>query len=194
MVVCLSVKTATSETVFTLRPEGYLDPEPDLWIQSVKRVLSDPVIKHPTAIVRFEDSEYFVTAKEVRRLRDRVRLPSYFIEVERVVQQVSSGQWNDLQLPHDRFKQGVQHVWECCQEHLPLESQILDSLYANGNGGLRVESILSRLLAAGVLTRFAVVRDALGHLCKLCLVEHAYGQFSIRDGMLGDKAFKCLTV
>ena len=138
-----------------------------------------------------------MTAKEVHRLRDRVRLPNYFIEIERVVQQVSCGQWNDLNiysLKSWNFKTAIRHVWSAVNTCLPFEAQILDALYQNGNGGLRVESILSRLLAAGVLARFAVVRDALGHLCKLCLVEHAYGQFSIRDGMLGDKAFKCLTV
>ena len=114
--------------------------------------------------------------------------------IEAVVQQVSSGQWNNIVLPRQNFKASVRKIWATVGKDLFLESKILDCLTVDGNGGLRVESILSRLLAAGVLARFAVVRDALGHLCNLCLVEHAYGQFSIRDGMLGDKAFKCLTV
>jgi hypothetical protein len=180
MVVCLSVKTATSQTVFQ-----YLGNEADLWISSVKRVLSD-VDQNPKGSyhVELDGQIALVCSQKLRRLRDRVRLPNYFIEIERVVQQVSCGQWNDLQIPREHFKATVKTIWNQCQSVLGLESQVLDALYREGNGGLRVESILSRLLAAGVLARFAVVRDALGHLCKLCLVERAYGQFSIREGML----------
>jgi hypothetical protein len=194
MVVCLSVKTATLERVFS-----YNGPDPDLWLRAIKRVLTDPQNKAEqlTTYIQLPDENFLVGRGEWRRLRDRVRLSNYFIEIERVVQQVSSGQWNDLDLgffARDHFKTSVRLIWSAVTDFLRLESTILDCLYQEGNGGLRVESILSRLLAAGVLARFAVVRDALGHLCKLCLVEHAYGQFSIRDGMLGDKAFKCLTV
>lgn len=179
MVVCLSVKTGSSETVFE-----YLGSDADLWKTAVQRVLTDPIIKKPTAQISFENSEYFVTAKEVHRLRDRVRLPGYFIEIEKVVQQVSSGQWDQLVLPREHFKVSVRKVWSMVKKDLVLEGQVLDCLTVDGNGGLRVESILSRLLAAGVVARFGAVRDALGHLCKLYLVERAYGQFSIREGML----------
>jgi len=189
MTVCLSVKTATSETVFQ-----YLGSEAELWVQGVKRLLTFPYQGHAIGTIQIGGDEWSIGRSELRRLRQRVRLPNYFIEIEKVVQQVSCGQWTDLDIPRDHFKRAVQTIWDCCKANLGLEQQVLDALYQNGNGGLRVESILSRLLAAGVLARFAVVRDALGHLCKLCLVEHAYGQFSIRDGMLGDKAFKCLTV
>jgi hypothetical protein len=179
MTVCLSVKTGLSETVFT-----YNGSEPESWSASVRRVLTGPVIKHPTARLLFENSEYFLDAVYVRKLRDRMRYPEYYVEVEKVVQQVSSSQWSNLDFPHDGFKKAVQFVWTCCKANLTLESQILESLYQNGNGGLKVESILGRLLAVGVVARFAEVRDALGHLCKLYLVERAYGQFSVRDGML----------
>ena len=187
MTVCLSVKTAGSETTFTYNGET-----PELWTAAIHRVLTDPVIKSPTAQVNFENSEYFVTAKEVRRLRDRVRLPDFFVDVERVVQQVSNGQWSEeLQIPREHFKRAVQLIWTACREKLELEPKILDALYREGNGGLKVDSILSRLLAAGVVARFAAVRDGLGHLCKLYLVERCYGQFSVRNGMLSDKAFMC---
>ena len=180
MVVCLSVKTVSSETVFQ-----YRGSEADLWTRAVKRVLTDPIVKKPTAQINFENSEYFVTIKEVRRLKDRVRLPSYFIEIEKVVQRVSCGQWTDLDIPRDHFKAAVKAIWNCCKANLTLEAQVFTCLGQEGNGGLKVESILSRLLAAGVVARFGAVRDALGHLCKLYLVERAYGQFSIREGMLG---------
>ena len=80
-------------------------------------------------------------------------------------------------------------VWALKKGELALEAKVLNALWSEGNGGLRVENIVGRLLAAGCVARFAAVRDALGHLCKLYLVEHCYGQFSIREGMLDDKAF-----
>jgi hypothetical protein len=105
-------------------------------------------------------------------------------ELDRIVWQVSSDQWNDLVFPRDNFKRAVRYVWDVLKEKLTLESAILDTLIQEGNGGLKVESIMGRLLAADVVARFSVVRDALGHLCKLCLVEHVHGQFSVREGML----------
>jgi len=183
LVVCLSVKTATSETVFS-----YNGPDSDLWLKAIKRVLTDPKNKAEqlTTYVQLPDENFLIGRGEWRRLRDRVRLPNYFIEIERVVQQVSSGQWNDLDLAfnRDHFKAAIRLIWGIVGKSLGLETAVLDCLYSDGNGGLKVESILSRLLAAGVLARFCLVRDALGHLCKLCLVEHAYGQFSLREGML----------
>jgi hypothetical protein len=175
----LSVKTANHETTFQ-----YNGSEPESWTASIRRVLSDPVIKHPIARVLFENSEYFLDSKYLHKLRDRVRYPEYFIALEKVVQQVSLSQWANLEFPRDHFRRGVQFVWECCKVALDLESKVLECLCGEGNGGLRVESIVGRLLAAGVVARFAEVRDALGHLCKLCLVERAYGMFSVRDGML----------
>ena len=180
MVVCLSVKTATLERVFS-----YNGPDPELWVQSIQRILNNLDDHNGRGVsVEFEGNFYNASYSELCRLRDRVRLPNYFIEIEKVVQQVSSGQWTDLDIPRDHFKAAVKAIWNCCKANLTLEAQVFTCLYQEGNGGLKVESILSRLLAAGVVARFGAVRDALGHLCKLYLVERCYGQFSMQEGML----------
>jgi len=182
MTVCLSVKTDMSTSTFQ-----YLGDEPELWKTAVQRVLVDPVIKKPVAQVRCENSESWLDSKTLRKIRSRVQYPTFFIELEKVVRQVSLSQWNDLSLQYFRnngFVTAVRYVWTVLKEKLTLESAILDTLYQNGNGGLKVESIMGRLLTAHVVCRFSALRDALGHLCKLCLVEHAHGQFSIRQGMI----------
>jgi len=181
MVVCLSVKPHCPSRQEALDRARY------------KRMLEQSKLEMfntPEDYELEESGEYAEARLEIMR---NTVIPE-LDPIETVVQQVSCGQWNNIVLPRQNFKASVRKIWKAVKDFLPLESQILDCLTVDGNGGLKVESILSRLLAAGVLARFAVVRDALGHLCKLCLVEHAYGQFSIRDGMLGDKAFKCLTV
>ncbi len=91
-----------------------------------------------------------------------------------------------LNIPEGAFKKRVRKLWKTLsvRDDFKLELAIVQCLREDDNGGLRVESIHEKLLKNDLFCGYALIRNALGRLCKLYAVEHQHGQFSVREGLL----------
>ena len=185
----LCVKSSSHTSTFEYKGES-----PELWLQSVKRVVMNPKFeaenKSPIlrANVILPEWQTALSRSGLRAVKDRIRLPAYYIEVERVLNCIRKGEWHSIEsMDFDRdFKWGVRKVWSYAREDgmLILERLVYAALMEQGNGGLSVEEILTRLWWNSTRASFHEVRDALEHLCILYVVERQGALFSIRNGML----------
>ncbi len=191
MTMCLSVKSNVATSTFE-----YSGESPELWIQSVKRVLRNPKFqigflkgRKPYCLVDLpESTDNVLSLSGVKSVKDRVRLPTFYIEVERVLALIAKGDWETLRTEFDRdyFKHGIRKIWVYAQEDnlLLLERKVYECLLQNGNGGLDLDSVIERLFKGGTVASFSQVRDALEHLAILYVVERFNGEFSPRFGIL----------
>jgi len=188
----LCVKVPTHESTFT-----YSGESPELWLQSVKRVVMNPkfeqkdksksFLRDPANVV-LPEWQATISPQGVRAVKDRVRLPNFYIEVEHILTQIRSGDWHSIEKDFGSgfFKHGIRKVWSYAREDgmLVLERLVYEALMENGNGGLTVEDILVRLWRKDTRASFHEVRDALEHLCILYVVERQHGMFAPRFGIL----------
>ena len=182
----LSVKSNNATSTFE-----YSGENPELWIQSVKRVLRNPKFqpgKKPYCVVSIAEAEDWLSLSGVKSVKDRVRLPTFYIEVERVLSLIAKGAWETMRTEFDRdlFKHGIRKLWAFAVEDnlLELERKVYECLLQNGNGGSGLDAIIERLLKDGTLATFSQVRNALEHLAILFVVERFNGEFSPRFGIL----------
>ncbi len=185
----LSIKSAQSTCTFEYKGENS-----ELWIQSVRRILNDPTLRGAQYVVGFGDCvdsgnyEGALNKLGIHAVKDRVKLPEFYVTVERILTQISRGEWSqiDKDFDRDQFKAGIRHVWALAIQEglLTFEQEVLECLYKDGNGGLSVDTIVERLWKQGILKPFSEVRRALEHLCVLYIVERCNTQFSPRYGML----------
>jgi hypothetical protein len=141
--------------------------------------------KSKPSVVSIPDYEDWLSRQGVRAVKDRVRYPQFYIEIEEALLAISSGVWSDV--PYFKeFKSSIRKVWTYAQEDnlLGLERKVYQTLLEDDNGGLSVEAVLERLFKAGSVAGFKQVRDALGHLCRLYVVERLQDMFSVRYGIL----------
>ena len=183
----LSIKSNSGTCTFEYKGEN-----PELWTQNIKRVLSNTKLhtdKTPYFIVSLNEGFTTCLSRQgVNTLKDRVKLPEFYVKVERILMQIQKGKWNqiDKDFDRDQFKAGIKHLWAYATEArmLEFEQQVYETLLQNGNGGLSLDTVLERLWKQGILKSFSEVRRALEHLCTLYVVERCHGQFSPRYGMI----------
>jgi len=172
----LQIKDSSMTRMFEYKGES-----PELLESALARVLTEPD-SHACFTVLLGERPFLASKRGWRQLRQVIKDPQHFILAESVLAQVTSGNWQDLLAKVDRedFKFVIRYAWKYARESLPLESELLECLLEEGNGGLNVETVWTRLFAKGMKASFALVRDALGHLCKLGFAEHQHGQFSVK--------------
>lgn len=180
----LCVKSGSCECVFEYKGEN-----PELWLQSVKRVLHNPkfqTVKGIYTLVSIGDNTYTLSRQGIHTLKDRVRLPEFYIAIEKVLTQISESDWEGIEIERELIKDKVRKLWTyaCEDKLLEFERQVYEALLQNGNGGLNLETVLERLVKSDVVKTFSQVREALEHLCTLFVVERQHGQFSVRYGVL----------
>jgi len=188
----LCVRSSSHTSTFEYHGEA-----PELWLQSVKRVVMNPkfeqepksksFLRDPANVV-LPEWQATITSQGMRAVKDRVRLPAFYIEVEHILTQIRNGGWHSIEKDFDRafFKHGIRKVWIYASEDgmLVLERLVYEALMEQGNGGLTVEDILVRLWRKDTRASFHEVRDALEHLCILYVVERQHGMFAPRFGIL----------
>jgi hypothetical protein len=127
-----------------------------------------------------------LTLSGVRSVKDRVRLPTFYVELEEVLAYIRQGDWEHVAFEHDFIKDKLRKIWAYAFEDrlLQFERQVYEVMLDHGNGGLSVDTIIERLTQVGILKTFSQVRDALEHLCTLFVVERQSGMFSVRYGVL----------
>jgi hypothetical protein len=152
--------------------------------------MRDPEIKDkdPCCKVDLGDYQDVCGKRGARALRQLVAKPEAFISVEQFMQSIESGSWKELECQREQFKWCVKQIWRYAKPKLELERQVLEALLEDDNGGLSPECVTERLFKKGVLCGFGKVRTTLGHLCKLYVVEHQHGQFSVRYGLIDFEA------
>jgi hypothetical protein len=191
-VIYVSVKVSIKAYSGNCTVFEYKGESPDMWLRSMQRVLKNPKFqadyKHANrgyAFVSIPDLEGLFLPSGVRAVKDRVRYPEFYVEIEEALLAISSGLWNDV--PYFReFKSSIRKIWNYAQEDgiLELERKVYQALLEDDNGGLSVEAVLERLFKSGSVAGFKQVRDALGHLCRLYVVERLQDMFSVRYGIL----------
>jgi hypothetical protein len=136
--------------------------------------------------VSLGDYETVCGAKKRNALRTLVREPAKFIRLEKAIDAIDRNDWVALKENYvkESFVWYIRQVWRYVKPKLELEKWVVDALLEEGNGGLRVATLLDRLLRKGVICGYAQLRDALSHLCTLYIAEHQGGMFSVRDGLV----------
>lgn len=178
----LQIEDSVCSRTFT-----YLGLKPELWKAAAARILDNQDLHGAIFKVDLDGLERLASKQCYTRLRQVIRDPDCFADVEAIVSLVVEGSWDKLDfwsVGRERFKFAVRYVWNAVKSELELDAKILECLLMDDNGGLSVEAVCARLWLTKELSCFSRVRDALGHLCKLCLVEHAHGQFSVKYGLV----------
>ena len=183
----LCVKSGVCECTFEYHGE-----QPELWLQSVKRVLRNPKFQVDAKTKNYclidlpESTHNPLTLSGVRSVKDRIRLPEFFIEIENTLELICKGEWHDVEIEVNYSKSKARKVWLFALEDglLQFERVVYEALLQDGNGGLTVDQILERLLLKGSVATFSQVRVALAHLETLFLVEFQHGMFSVRYGIV----------
>jgi len=191
MSVVLKVRSSV-DTSFEFKGENA-----DLWLKTILRVLNTPKYHYKqgskgSAVVEVCSDRYsdtvWLNGLGVRLLRARIGNAQLFINIEKAIEQISLGKWDDFEycFEHEEFLFGVRRTWSlACQDGLlEFERKVFDVVAENG--GLSVDTIVSRLIIDGVMCDFKGVREALFHLRKLYVVEKQHGQFGIRYGIIED--------
>lgn len=124
--------------------------------------------------------------RKVTALKRLVAEPAKFIHLEKAIDCIERGDWIALKGNYvkESFVWYIKQLWRYAKPKLELEKWVVDALLEEGNGGLRVATLLDRLLRKGVICGYAQLRDALSHLCTLYIAEHQGGMFSVRDGLV----------
>ena len=132
------------------------------------------------------EHEQICDKRRVRALKKVVREPRKYVSVEVAIDAIERGDWNALKGNYvkESFVWYIRQVWSYVKPKLELEKWVVDALLEEGNGGLRVATLLDRLLRKGVICGYAQLREALSHLCTLYIAEHQSGMFSVRDGLV----------
>ena len=189
MTLSLCVKSGSCVATFEYHGE-----QPELWLQSVKRVLRNPKFQvnmnkahyGKYNLVSVPDWQDALSLSGVRSVKDRIRLPEFFIEIENTLELICKGEWHDVEIEVNYSKSKARKVWLFALEDglLQFEQHVYEALLQDGNGGLTVDQILERLLLKGSVATFSMVRVALAHLETLFLVEFQHGMFSVRYGIV----------
>lgn len=152
------------------------------------RVMQDPKLDSKELEFKVDLCGYqdVCGARKSKALRALVREPQKFIQLEVAIDCVERGDWIALRENYvkESFVWYIRKVWSYTKPKLELERWVVDALLEEGNGGLRVATLLDRLLGKGVICGYAQLRDALSHLCTLYIAEHQDGMFSVRDGLV----------
>jgi hypothetical protein len=184
MSVLMTIHSSSYDVTFECKRE-----DSDLWKSAAIRILKNRVSMSDVLCAKVDIADYqdMCGKRGVRALKQLVAKPEPFIEVEKVMQLIVAGSWDKIDpysFQREQFKWIVRQIWRYARAMLPFECQVIEVLLEDGNGGLDAECIFERLLRKGPLSSFGKVRDALGHLCKLRLVEHVHGQFSVTYGLI----------
>lgn len=184
MRVLMTIRSSSYDVTFECKRE-----DADLWKSAAIRIMKDPELQSDEIHFKVDLPDYgdMCGKRRVHALRQLVARPDPFIEVERVMQLIEGGSWDKIDsysFPVEQFKWCIRQIWHYAKSLLPFECQVIEVLLEDGNGGLGAECVSERLFKKGILCGYGKVRTALGHLCKLCLVEHAHGQFSVTYGLI----------
>lgn len=182
------------ETCFEFKGENA-----ELWLKSVLRVLNNPKYRYDprsrrnaSAVVEVCSSCYtdtvWLNGLGVRLLRARIGNAQLFVNVEKALEHIRLGKWDEFEycFGSREFLSGVRRLWSLIVQDGLLEFERKVFEVVAQNGGVSVETVMSRLLQSGEYCNFKQVRDALGRLEILYVVEKQHGQYSVRWGILED--------
>jgi len=176
----LMVRMGSRDTTFTYNGE-----DSEFWLKAIMRFLEslpnnyDKCVAH----VLLGDNRFFLVKAELNQLKQRIKTPNLYVEIERVFDKIVKGLWNEIEyLDFTHFVKGVRELWRMysARPEAWLDVQILEALRSHDNCGLTVDIIIGRVFQEGFTVTFKQVRDSLNRLCRLYVAEHSHGQFSVR--------------
>ena len=193
MSVKLKVRT-NFETTFEFHGEN-----PELFLKSILRVCENPKYRYDprsrtnaSAVVEVcsdcYTNDFWLNGLGLRLLRARIGNAQLFVNVEKALEYVKNGNWSKFEycFGPGEFLSVVRRLWSLIVQDglLEFERKVFDVVAQNG--GVNVETVMSRLLSDGVVCSFVRIREALYRLKKLYVIEEQHGQYSTRYGILED--------
>jgi hypothetical protein len=172
---------------------------PELFLKSILRVCENPKYRHDprsrtnaSAVVEVcsgcYSNNFWLNSLGLRLLKARIKSAQLYMEIEKALEQIKEGKWSEIEycFGYGNFRIGIRRIWSLIVQEGLLEFERKVFNIVAQNGGVSVEAIITQLLNEGVVTTFKKVRDALGHLEILYMVEKQHNQYSIRWGILED--------